>query len=148
MVYRTMHRPSKAVQPLLQRCPVAVRMSWASRRETSRLEDAAYCLTGIFNVSMPLIYGEGRKAFLQLQQQIIGKQADASILLWDGKPGSFVHGELSGVLAPSPAVFKRCLDMRGSQQYVDIQIAAQGNNLAGHDQLDDRPPPGQDSIAV
>ncbi|UKZ50225.1 hypothetical protein TrVGV298_004483 [Trichoderma virens] len=40
---------------------VARKMSWASRRTTTRLEDMAYCLMGLFSVSMPLIYGEGKK---------------------------------------------------------------------------------------
>ncbi|KAK0614948.1 hypothetical protein B0T17DRAFT_592806 [Bombardia bombarda] len=43
-------------------CHVAERMSWAANRETTRTEDAAYCLLGIFKVHMPLIYGEGRRA--------------------------------------------------------------------------------------
>ncbi|KAH7397213.1 heterokaryon incompatibility protein-domain-containing protein [Pyrenochaeta sp. MPI-SDFR-AT-0127] len=46
------------------------RVSWAKRRETKREEDAAYSLLGIFNVHMPLIYGEGRKkAFSRLQRE-------------------------------------------------------------------------------
>ena len=39
-------------------------MSWASRRVTTRDEDIAYCLLGIFSVNMPLLYGEGEKAFI------------------------------------------------------------------------------------
>jgi len=34
---------------------VAQRMSWASVRQTSRLEDEAYCLIGLFDVNMPLL---------------------------------------------------------------------------------------------
>lgn len=49
------------------KCSIAMRMSWASDRETTRLEDIAYCLLGIFRVNMPLLYGEGKKAFLRLQ---------------------------------------------------------------------------------
>ncbi|KAI1611705.1 heterokaryon incompatibility protein-domain-containing protein [Exophiala viscosa] len=37
---------------------VAQKMSWAARRRTSRIEDAAYCLLGIFGVNMPLLYGK------------------------------------------------------------------------------------------
>jgi hypothetical protein len=37
------------------------RMSWAERRKTRREEDSAYSLLGIFDISMPLIYGEGRQ---------------------------------------------------------------------------------------
>lgn len=40
---------------------IANRMAWASRRKTSRREDIAYCLLGIFDVNMPLLYGEGIK---------------------------------------------------------------------------------------
>ncbi|OCL00979.1 beta transducin-like protein HET-D2Y, partial [Cenococcum geophilum 1.58] len=51
--------------------PVDERMSWAARRETKREEDAAYCLLGIFDIHMPLLYGEGRKkAFARLQKEI------------------------------------------------------------------------------
>jgi len=47
------------------------RMSWAAKRETKREEDAAYSLLGIFNIHMPLIYGEGReKALVRLHKEI------------------------------------------------------------------------------
>src|SRR2546430_8531576 len=42
----------------LREASVAQRMSWASKRETTKMEDIAYCLLGIFEVQMPLIYGE------------------------------------------------------------------------------------------
>jgi len=38
---------------------VGQRMSWAADRKTTRVEDIAYCLFGIFDVNMPLLYGEG-----------------------------------------------------------------------------------------
>ncbi|OAL39280.1 hypothetical protein AYO20_01598 [Fonsecaea nubica] len=46
------------------------RMRWASGRETKKTEDKAYCLLGIFNVSMPIIYGEGDIAFDRLKDEI------------------------------------------------------------------------------
>lgn len=58
------------------------RMSWAAERDTTRVEDIAYCMLGIFDVSMPLIYGEGYKAFQRLQEEITRKTGDVSILLW------------------------------------------------------------------
>ncbi|KAI9712400.1 MAG: hypothetical protein M1820_001613 [Bogoriella megaspora] len=63
---------------------VAQRMSWASRRETTRPEDVAYCLLGIFDVNMPLLYGEGARAFSRLQHSIIqdSHSIDHSILAW------------------------------------------------------------------
>ncbi|KAF5357329.1 hypothetical protein D9758_005961 [Tetrapyrgos nigripes] len=62
---------------------VAQRMSWAAFRETTRPEDQAYCLLGIFGVSMSPIYGEGGvKAFMRLQQEIIRISDDRSIFAW------------------------------------------------------------------
>jgi len=50
---------------------VAERMSWAEKRKTKREEDGAYSLLGIFDIHMPLIYGEGRnKAFFRLEKAI------------------------------------------------------------------------------
>ncbi|KAK3191704.1 hypothetical protein K4F52_002128 [Lecanicillium sp. MT-2017a] len=61
------------------------RMSWAAHRQTSRVEDTAYCLLGIFDINMPLIYGEGYKAFQRLQEEITRKEGDPSILLWSSE---------------------------------------------------------------
>ena len=55
----------------LHHASVAQRLSWAARRATKRREDIAYCLLGIFGVNMPMIYGEGNKAFRRLQEQIM-----------------------------------------------------------------------------
>lgn len=66
----------------LQTCSVAQRMSWASERETTRVEDKAYCLMGLFGVNLPLIYGEGKRPFLRLQLAIIDQEEDYSILAW------------------------------------------------------------------
>jgi hypothetical protein len=57
---------------------VAKRMSWASKRVTTRKEDIAYCLLGIFGVNMPMLYGEGDKAFIRLQEEII-KETDGML---------------------------------------------------------------------
>jgi hypothetical protein len=45
-------------------------MSWAAKRNITRKEDRAYCLLGIFDVHIPLIYGEGEKAFTRLKEEI------------------------------------------------------------------------------
>ncbi|KAI0202424.1 heterokaryon incompatibility protein-domain-containing protein [Astrocystis sublimbata] len=61
----------------------AKKMSWAALRETSRVEDIAYCLLGIFNVNMPLLYGEGKKAFQRLQEEILkGSPEDHTLFAW------------------------------------------------------------------
>jgi hypothetical protein len=47
------------------------RMQWAQGRNTKRKEDAAYSLLGIFDVQMPLLYGEGRqKAMDRLRKEV------------------------------------------------------------------------------
>jgi hypothetical protein len=51
---------------------VACRMAWAASRTTTRPEDIAYCLMGLFQVNMPLLYGEGgSRAFIRLQEEIL-----------------------------------------------------------------------------
>lgn len=64
---------------------VAQRMSWASRRSTTREEDEAYCLLGLFDISMPLLYGEGRKAFIRLQHEIFRHELDESMFAWGSR---------------------------------------------------------------
>ncbi|KAF2248967.1 HET-domain-containing protein [Trematosphaeria pertusa] len=83
--------------------PVAARMSWASMRETTREEDLAYCLLGLFDIHMPMLYGEGRKAFLRLQEEIMRRTADMSIFLWTDPDSSRTY---SGLLAETPAHFR------------------------------------------
>ena len=64
--------PVKALQGSpLSEFSVPERMLWAEDRDTTRKEDKAYSLLGIFDVHMPLIYGEGReKAFKRLREEI------------------------------------------------------------------------------
>ncbi|KAL8376498.1 hypothetical protein RB595_007541 [Gaeumannomyces hyphopodioides] len=83
---------------------VATKMTWASKRQTTRVEDVAYCLLGIFNVNMPLLYGEGEKAFRRLQEEILRCIDDPSIFY------SFAHGgdadePFRDVFAATPAQF-------------------------------------------
>ena len=58
---------------------IARQISWAANRRTTRPEDIAYSLLGIFNVNMPLLYGEGEKAFIRLQEEIIKESDNHSI---------------------------------------------------------------------
>jgi len=64
--------PVEALQgSVLSGFSVRERMSWIEKRETARKEDKAYSLLGIFEVYMPLIYGEGRNnAFKRLREEI------------------------------------------------------------------------------
>ena len=80
---------------------IAKRMSWAANRTSTRSEEMAYSLMGIFDVNMPLLYGEGRKAFTRLQEEIMRRSADTTISLW-GRGDS-----TSRLLASSPAKFPK-----------------------------------------
>jgi len=105
---------------------VAKRMSWVSNRQTTRAEDMSYCLLGIFDVHMPLLYGEGDQAFLRLQEEIIRKIDDDSILAWgldpvmhcpQGLVSDTVRKEMNGIscwtdiLASSPKEFVNCANL-------------------------------------
>ncbi|KAE8306946.1 HET-domain-containing protein [Aspergillus transmontanensis] len=93
----------------LQNFSIAKRMSWASARQTTRMEDIAYCLMGIFNVNMPLLYGEGEKAFTRLQEEIMKDSDDQTLFAWDNENISEEYP--SGLLARSPADFRSCSDI-------------------------------------
>ena len=85
---------------------VAQKMSWASNRVTTRIEDQAYCLLGIFGINMPPLYGEGEGAFLRLQLEILKISNDESIFAW--QPEGILSGSL---LAPSPISFRNAGDV-------------------------------------
>ena len=71
----------------LSQISVEDRMSWAERRETKREEDAAYSLLGIFDIHMPLIYGEGRnKAFVRLRKEIQESLKEESHAMFTAQP--------------------------------------------------------------
>ncbi|KAK9421354.1 putative Heterokaryon incompatibility domain-containing protein [Seiridium unicorne] len=83
----------------LRNYSVAQRMSWAANRSTTREEDIAYCLLGIFRINMPLVYGEGLRAFRRLQEEIIRTYDDQSILAFDNTLSK------NSVLADHPRLF-------------------------------------------
>jgi hypothetical protein len=98
---------------------VAQKMSWAAKRETTRVEDRAYCLMGLFDVNMPLLYGEGEKAFIRLQLEILSSVDDESIFAWAEdvvsekwwinswtKPRNIPFLKHTGLLASSPTAFE------------------------------------------
>lgn len=58
---------------------VGTKFSWAASMQTTRPEDMAYCLLGLVQVNMPILYGEGDRAFYRLQLEIIKKTNEHSI---------------------------------------------------------------------
>ncbi len=83
----------------LETFSIAQRMSWAAKRETSRIENCAYCVLGIFGINMPLIYGERETAFIRLQEEIMRISDDHSLFAWKSPDNR------GGLLATSPAAF-------------------------------------------
>ncbi|KAI8624282.1 heterokaryon incompatibility protein-domain-containing protein [Xylariaceae sp. FL1651] len=76
-------RTKSSLRAILSMYSVSMRMCWAKFRKTSRAEDMAYSLMGLFDVTMPLLYGEGAdRAFYRLQVEIITRTNDQSILAW------------------------------------------------------------------
>ncbi|KAI6159001.1 heterokaryon incompatibility protein-domain-containing protein [Pisolithus thermaeus] len=94
---------------------VAQIMSWAADRKTTRVEDRAYSLMGLFGVNMPMLYGEGKKAFQRLQLEIIHISNDHSIFAW--KPQMPRTGS---VLAEDPGDFQDCdyIAREGSDEFI------------------------------
>ncbi|RDX49359.1 HET-domain-containing protein [Lentinus brumalis] len=99
---------------------VAQRLSWAANRKTTRVEDEAYCLFGLLDVNMPTLYGEGRRAFERLQEEILKQSPDTTVFAWgEPIPIDLLLGAATttiatsgcsgwaGLFAPSPAAFTR-----------------------------------------
>ncbi|KAJ4390368.1 hypothetical protein N0V85_007291 [Neurospora sp. IMI 360204] len=119
--------------------PVGKKMSWAADRQTTRMEDRAYSLLGIFDINMPLIYGEGSKAFTRLQEEIIRRSNDVSIFYWR----TWEDLRWRGMLAISPdefkcaATIKNSVTLRNGPEYsltnkglrIDLDLAAAGPNI-------------------
>lgn len=115
---------------------IAQKMAWASKRQTTREEDRAYCLLGLFRVNMPLLYGEGgTRAFLRLQEEILKVSADHTIFAWFANAEAFPEGVeffrecSSGLLAPSPSFFAASYNVRRRLQEfrIDKRFLALGS---------------------
>ncbi|KAL4063530.1 hypothetical protein V8B97DRAFT_1876750 [Scleroderma yunnanense] len=88
---------------------VAQIMSWAAKRVTTRVEDRAYSLLGLLDVNMPMLYGEGKKAFHRLQLEIIRMSNDQSIFAWASRTGA--KPRTGSILADDPSFFRDCYEM-------------------------------------
>jgi hypothetical protein len=86
-----------------KRASIAERMSWASRRKTTRVEDQAYSLLGLFDINMPLLYGEGSSAFRRLQEEIVRTSSDTSVFCVPDK-----YDGNNSLLAVGPSGFSHC----------------------------------------
>ncbi|KAG0694178.1 hypothetical protein DFH29DRAFT_336313 [Suillus ampliporus] len=66
------------------------KLQWASTRVTTRPEDIAYSLFGMFGVRLPIHYGENKQNALgRLLQEIVAQSGDITALDWVGQPSEF-----------------------------------------------------------
>lgn len=128
----------------VDRVNIATRMRWASTRKTTRIEDVAYCLLGIFDVNMPLLYGEGQKAFIRLQEEIIKRSDDHSIFTWTDPAAS--SSTYRSLFARSPVEFLRCQNIEsfssvdcdpfvGTNRGLNISLPLQSSDDQGFEYL-------------
>ncbi|KAF9236122.1 hypothetical protein BU15DRAFT_50492, partial [Melanogaster broomeanus] len=86
-IERVTRIPRKELEQFRPGCGrVYEKMVWASKRQTTRVEDIAYSLIGIFDVSMPIAYGEGMWAFYRLTEVIAQRSSDRGFFAWSGSP--------------------------------------------------------------
>jgi hypothetical protein len=121
---------------------VAERMSWAAHRRVTRAEDEAYSLLGLFQVNMPMLYGEGQeRAFIRLQEAIYNSTLDHSIFFFSYSD----HEKNLPLLADSPTRFCQipscpaCTSSRSKcfpskVPYTDI-VASSNWTVQGHEQI-------------
>jgi hypothetical protein len=79
---------------------IGKRMKWVSKRTTTRVEDIAYCLIGVFRLSLSISYGEKEGAFYRLQAEIAENSKDRSLFNWHGRASPY-----NSMFAASPACF-------------------------------------------
>ena len=99
-------------------CPCVARIiSWAANRTTTRVEDRAYSLMGLLDVNMPMLYGEGRKAFHRLQLEIIRSTNDQSIFAWGWNSRRV---RIGSILADDPSFFEYCgsITLMGHHEFI------------------------------
>ncbi|KAF8549355.1 hypothetical protein OG21DRAFT_606102 [Imleria badia] len=94
------------------------KMMWASNRTTTRVEDLAYSLIGIFDVSLTIAYGEGQRSFHRLMEAIINRCGEWEIMAWAGRPSAD-----SAALPESP----RCYKALGEAQ-ATVESGVSGDN--------------------
>ncbi|KIK77909.1 hypothetical protein PAXRUDRAFT_36725 [Paxillus rubicundulus Ve08.2h10] len=79
---------------------VREKLCWAAHRATTKVEDMAYCLSGIFGIFIPVLYGEKDRAFSRLQEELLKQSDDVSLFDWVGEPS-----KLNSCLASHPRCF-------------------------------------------
>lgn len=111
---------------------IGTKLSWAALRQTTRSEDTAYCLLGLVGVNMPMLYGEGHRAFYRLQLEIIRQTNDHTIFAWEPYD---LDWQRTAALAASPRCFAQSshferITLEGSADATDYQATNSGLSIA------------------
>ncbi len=118
----------------LKTTSVAKRMSWAATRTTTREEDIAYCLIGLFNVNMPLLYVEGQNAFRRLQEEIIRMSTDQTIFLHRlGKQSALKYQQHKLVKEEGSLLAKSPRNFESSRKFHRIEVQEQSFQLTNRE---------------
>ena len=82
------------------------------------MEDQAYSLMGLLDMNMPMLYGEGKKAFHRLQLEIIHASNDQSIFAWSH---GIDNGGTGSILADDPSSFLNCgkMELMGDDEFIE-----------------------------
>lgn len=106
---------------------LATKLSWAATRKTTRKEDIAYCLLGVLNVQMPLLYGEGENAFRRLLLTIMEHDNNHDLLLARYGLGfkSMLRADgLAGILPRSPLAYAGCVGISRRRSVIHDRVRA------------------------
>jgi hypothetical protein len=92
----------------------------------------AYCLLGIFDVQLPLLYGVGaRNAFIGLQEQIVAKET-IDLSLFAGKETRSFNAEEAGISVESAAWFAECQNLRSPKGSDKLRLCWLETSLETH----------------
>lgn len=94
------------------------KMIWASKRRTTKVEDRAYCLLGIFDITISISYGEGCWAFHRLMEAILQRCGESGIFAWSGEPSPY-----SLAIPASPACYMEGLRKLGKKLKLTESVA-------------------------
>lgn len=100
-----------------------VKLQWRGERKTTEPEDRAYCMLGIFGVTMSLIYGEGESEALRRMLKKLSRQQDTAISgspMAHGTPMSVIQGTTA---SPEPVQSKDML--RPAKTFVEKPVTTQ-----------------------
>ncbi|KAI0591574.1 HET domain-containing protein [Pyrenophora tritici-repentis] len=105
----------------IQHASISTKFSWASSRTTTRVEDVAYCLLGLglVNVNMPMLYGEGERAFYRLQLEVIKHSNDHTIFAWESSNEAWLP---TSMFASSPTQFASASQLLRTPPQVQGQL--------------------------